>query len=125
MGSRTLPEGMTWEDCRTCGCLTIVSESSSVYGGTISCCYECMKKSRAEVERLAEDKHAKLVEVADKLRLERERWEASRQALESAYDTWDRNNTSVDMVLVIVRGIISRPCVTPTDPMRHSKGNER
>ena len=47
MGNRTLPEGMTWEDCRTCGGLTIVSPTGSVNGGTVTCCFECMKKLQA------------------------------------------------------------------------------
>ena len=51
MGNRTLPEGMTWEDCRTCGGLTIVSPTGSVNGGTVTCCFECMKKGVREAER--------------------------------------------------------------------------
>jgi hypothetical protein len=51
MGSQTLPEGMSWEDCRTCGGLVIVSPTGSVNGGTVTCCFECMKKAVREAER--------------------------------------------------------------------------
>ena len=71
--------------------------------------------AKGEWEAELDAKHAKLVEVADKLRDERERWEASRQALLVAYDRWDREGGNVDQILAVARGIISRSSVTPTE----------
>ena len=51
MGERMLPEGMTWEDCRTCRGLAIVSPTGSAYGGSVVCCFECMKKASEDAKR--------------------------------------------------------------------------
>jgi|GEM_PF-4832741 hypothetical protein len=69
--------------------------------------------AKGEWERELDAKHAQLVDVADKLRGERERWEASRQALLVAYDRWDRGGVNVDEILTVVRGIISRAMLSP------------
>ena len=57
--------------------------------------------------------------VADKLRGERERWEASRQAL---LDRWDRGCVNVDEILTVVRGIISQALLSPKDTDSEPKG---
>jgi hypothetical protein len=41
MRTKLLPDGYFWEPCKTCSLPTIISSSTSVYGGTIS--YGCSR----------------------------------------------------------------------------------
>jgi len=49
MKNRTLPDGWWWEACKHCGLPTMVSESGSVYGGSIGHgCVRCVLRVAEE-----------------------------------------------------------------------------
>ncbi len=54
--NRVLDSGRGWEPCRDCGLPCIISESWSVYGGTISYgCAACLVKQRNALELAAKE----------------------------------------------------------------------
>jgi len=75
----------TFADCRKCGGLTVVVDSGSVYGGTVSYCIPCMMK----VERGLDARIAALAAENERLRT----------ALESIVSQCDRGDMLINEVI--------------------------